>query len=63
MKILILTVLLVISLSSFINANEVVCKTFDIKCKTKRYINDTKEFQKEKWNEIDKKKSKTKKKS
>ena len=61
MKIIILSVLTFISLSSFINAKEIVCKKFDIMCKTKVYINDTKEFQKKKWDEVDVRKSKTKK--
>ena len=61
MKIIILSVLTFISLSSFINAKEIVCKKIDIMCKTKRYIDDTKEFQKKKWDEVDIRKSKTKK--
>jgi len=61
MKIIILSVLTFISLSSFINAKEIVCKKFDVICKTKAYINDTKEFQKKKWDEVDIRKSKTKK--
>tara|TARA_B100001093_G_scaffold183261_1_gene175892 strand:- start:309 stop:539 length:231 start_codon:yes stop_codon:yes gene_type:complete len=30
----------------FLYADEAVCKKFDIKCKTKKLIEDTKEFQK-----------------
>jgi hypothetical protein len=61
MKIIILSLLFILSLTFNLNANEVACKKFDITCKTKKYINDTKEFQKDKWDEINIKKSKTKK--
>ena len=61
MKIIILSLLFILNLTFNLNANEAVCKKFDITCKTKKYINDTKEFQKDKWDEINIKKSKTKK--
>ena len=61
MKIIILSVLLVLNLTFYLNANEIVCKKFDITCKAKKYIDDTKEFQKKKWNDPLSKKSETKK--
>tara|TARA_B100001093_G_C26677739_1_gene949060 strand:- start:183 stop:365 length:183 start_codon:yes stop_codon:yes gene_type:complete len=45
MKYLILIIFLFIQ-SIPINANEIKCKKFDIKCKASKYIKDTKEFQK-----------------
>ena len=45
-KIKIILVLLTLSFISSIKAEEVKCKTFDIGCKTKKFIDETKEFQK-----------------
>jgi|TARA_Y100000389_G_C17020617_1_gene298609 hypothetical protein len=45
MKYLILIIFL-LSQSFPLIADEIKCKKFDIKCKTSKYIKDTKEFQK-----------------
>ena len=45
MKYLILIIFL-LSQTFPLNANEIKCKKFDIKCKTSKYIKDTKGFQK-----------------
>ena len=45
-KIKIILTLLTLSISTSVLANEVKCKTFDIGCKTKKFINETKDFQK-----------------
>ena len=45
MKYLIL-MLFLLNQSFPLNANEIKCKKFDIKCKTSKYIKDTKKFQK-----------------
>ncbi|MAH89929.1 MAG: hypothetical protein CMI78_01595 [Candidatus Pelagibacter sp.] len=45
-KIKIILALLTLSISTSVLANEVKCKTFDIGCKTKKFINETKDFQK-----------------
>ncbi len=61
MKIIILSLLIILNLTFYLNANEIVCKKFDITCKTKKYITDTKEFQKKKWGETSIKKDEIKK--
>ena len=61
MKIIIVSFLFILNLTFNLNANEIVCKKFDITCKTKKYINDTKEFQKKKWGEVNIKKKEIKK--
>ena len=61
MKIIIVSFLFILNLTFNLNAGEIVCKKFDITCKTKKYINDTKEFQKKKWSEVNIKKSEIKK--
>ena len=45
-KIKIILVLLTLSVTTSVSADEVKCKTFDIGCKTKKFINETKDFQK-----------------
>ena len=45
-KIKMIIVILTLSISTSVLANEVKCKTFDIGCKTKKFINETKDFQK-----------------
>ena len=40
-----LSTLLVIFLNTSLLANETNCKKFDLKCKTKKFIDDTKSFQ------------------
>ena len=42
----IITLLIILSFSKSLFAVEVKCKTFDIGCKTKKFIDETKEFQK-----------------
>ena len=49
MKILILSTIIILSFSLKLSANENTCKKFDIICKSKNYIKDTKEFQKKNW--------------
>ena len=62
MKILILSFVLTFYLGSYLNANTIECKKFDIKCKTKNYLKNTKEFQKKSWSKsILKKDNETKK--
>ena len=46
MKKYLLLLLTVFFLNSELSANEIICKKFDIKCKTKKYIEDTKNYQK-----------------
>jgi hypothetical protein len=48
MKILIL-IILVVQFPYCLNANENTCKKFDFKCKSKKFIEDTKNFQKKEW--------------
>ena len=43
-----LIVILIFSFNSFISAEEKKCRTFDVACKTKNFVNETKEFQKRK---------------
>ena len=45
---ILLIVVLIFGLSSFVFAEEKKCRTFDIACKTKNFVNETKEFQKKK---------------
>ena len=45
-KIKIILVILTLFTSSSVLAEEVKCKTFDIGCKTKKFIDETKSFQK-----------------
>jgi len=40
-----LSTLLIIFLNTSLFANETNCKKFDLKCKTKKFIDDTKSFQ------------------
>ena len=40
------SILLFFQYTPFLYADETICKKFDIKCKTKRMIESTKEFQK-----------------
>ncbi len=42
----IITLFIILSFSKSLFAEEVKCKTFDIGCKTKKFIDETKEFQK-----------------
>ena len=46
-KIKIILILFALNLTTSISAEEVKCKTFDIGCKTKKFINETKDFQKQ----------------
>ena len=45
-KITLLFIFLILSFNSSISADELKCKKFDVKCKTKKFIEETKEFQK-----------------
>ncbi len=45
---ILLIVVLIFGLNSFVFAEEKKCRTFDIACKTKNFVNETKEFQKKK---------------
>ena len=49
MKFLILTIILFLQFSYSLDANENMCKKFDFKCKTQKFIDDTKEYQKKEW--------------
>ena len=49
MKILILSTIIILCFSLKLSANENMCKKFDIICKSKNYVKDTKEFQKKEW--------------
>ena len=40
-----LSTLLIVFLNTSLLANETNCKKFDLKCKTKKFIDDTKSFQ------------------
>ena len=51
MKIVMFLIFVTFSLTSAIKAEEVKCKTFDIGCKTKKFLNETKEFQKKSIND------------
>ena len=51
MKIIIILFILVFHLNLPIHANENICKKFDIKCITQKYVSDTMEFQNKKWSE------------
>ena len=62
MKILIILFMLFFNLNLPVNADENICKKFDIKCKTKKYINETIEFQNKKWSETKKNTNEIKKK-
>jgi hypothetical protein len=59
----IINLVLITFLSFFIlptNASEIECKKFDIKCKTNKFINETKDFQKKGLNDSKKQLGKTK---
>tara|TARA_B100001093_G_C26162158_1_gene732074 strand:+ start:150 stop:395 length:246 start_codon:yes stop_codon:yes gene_type:complete len=45
---ILLIVVLIFSFNSSVSAEEKKCRTFDIACKTKNFVNETKEFQKKK---------------
>ena len=45
-KIILLFIFLILSFNSSISADELKCKKFDVKCKTKKFIDKTKEYQK-----------------
>tara|TARA_B100001057_G_scaffold471930_1_gene534702 strand:- start:699 stop:902 length:204 start_codon:yes stop_codon:yes gene_type:complete len=45
-KIKVILIVISLSLTTPISADEIKCKTFDIGCKTKKFINETKDFQK-----------------
>ena len=41
--------LLFVNFSFAVSANEIICKKFDIKCKSKKFIDETKDYQKKEW--------------
>ena len=43
---ILIIVFLILNLNSSASAEEKKCRTFDIACKTKNFVNETKEFQK-----------------
>ena len=45
---ILLIIVLIFSFDSSVFAEEKKCRTFDIACKTKNFVNETKEFQKKK---------------
>ena len=45
-KFLPLFIFITLCLSISISADEIKCKKFDVKCKTKKFIEETKDFQK-----------------
>ena len=45
-KIILLFTFLILSFNSPISAGELKCKKFDVKCKTKKFIEETKKYQK-----------------
>ena len=45
-KIFLLFIFLILSFNSSISANELKCKKFDLKCKSKKFIEETKNYQK-----------------
>jgi len=58
MKIIIIFLtFLSLTFSSSVYANEVKCKIYDVVCKTKNFVTDTKEYQKKKFEEAAKKKN------
>ena len=60
--ILILAILLlIVSNLHYLNADEKICKKFDIKCKSQKWIDETKNYQKKKLDEGKKQYEKTKK--
>ena len=62
MKIIIILFILVFHLNLPVYANENICKKFDIKCITQKYVSDTMEFQNKKWSETKKNTNEIKKK-
>ncbi len=53
---------LIILLSfSYLNADQINCNKLDLKCKSKKWVNETKEFQKEKLGEVKDRYNKSKK--
>ena len=49
---IILTIILFQSHNSFLYSNELKCKKFDIKCKTNKFIEKTKVYQKKEFEEV-----------
>mgnify|MGYP001249368098 CR=1 FL=1 len=37
---------------SYVNSEQIKCNKFDLKCKSKNWVNETKDFQKEKLGEV-----------
>ncbi len=45
---ILLIIILIFGFNSSVSAEEKKCRTFDVACKTKNFVNETKEFQKKK---------------
>ena len=45
-KILIITIFITLNFNTLVSAEKKECRTFDIGCKTKKFMDETKEFQK-----------------
>ena len=45
-RIILLLIFLISTFNSSLFANELKCKNFDVKCKTKKFIEETKKYQK-----------------
>ena len=45
-RIILLLIFLISTFNSSLFANELRCKNFDVKCKTKKFIEETKKYQK-----------------
>ena len=44
-KILLFSIFIIFAFNSSISADELKCKTFDLKCKSKKFIKETKDYQ------------------
>ena len=61
MKILIISLILILHSAFSLKANDNLCKKFDIKCKSSKFLNDTIKFQKKGLDESKKQLENTKK--
>ena len=60
MKILIISLILILHSAFSLKASDNLCKKFDIKCKTSKFLNDTVDFQKKGLNKSKEQLEKTK---
>ena len=49
MKIIIIALIIFTHFDFLLYADENICKKFDIKCKSKKFIDETKDYQKKEW--------------